>query len=89
MDNDKKLVKLLRQAVKQLKFKFDYRDVAVLPETQGCKAISDMIYAEKPAFVARGGATEMRCIGEYLKKWYLFKSDQNGDFNIVRCVSGG
>lgn len=67
MDNDKKLVKLLRQAVKQLKFKFDYRDVAVLPETQGCKAISDMIYAEKPAFVARGGATEMRCIGEYLK----------------------
>lgn len=67
MDNDKKLVKLLRQAVKQLKFKFNYRDIAVLPEKQGCKVISDIIYARMPAFVARGGATEMRCIGEYLK----------------------
>lgn len=66
MDNDKKLVKKIKQIVKQLKFRFDYRDLSVMPENEGNRAIRELIINGAPGFVGRGGATEMRCIGEYL-----------------------
>lgn len=66
MDNDKKLVKQIKQLVKRIKFQFDYRDLTVLSEDEGNRAIHDMIMSGTPGFVGRGGATEMRCIGEYL-----------------------
>lgn len=66
MDNDKKLVKQIKQIVKQLKFRFDYRDLSVMPENEGNRAIRELIENGAPGFVGRGGATEMRCIGEFL-----------------------
>lgn len=68
MDNDKKLVKQIKQIVKRVKFRFDYRDLAVMPEDEGNRAICELIENGTPGFVGRGGATEMRCIGEYLSK---------------------
>lgn len=67
MDNDKKIIKILKQHIKQIKFKFDYRDIKVMTEQEGNHAISEMLGSEVPAYVARGGATEMRCIAEYLR----------------------
>lgn len=66
MDNDKKLVKQIKQIVKRVKFRFDYRDISVMSENEGNRAIRELIVNGMPGFVGRGGATEMRCIGEYL-----------------------
>lgn len=66
MDNDKKLVKQIKQIVKRVKFRFDYRDLSIMPENEGNRAIRELIVKGTPGFVGRGGATEMRCIGEYL-----------------------
>lgn len=66
MDNDRKLVKQIKQLVKQIKFQFDYHDLTVIPENEGNGVIRELIMNGKPGFVGRGGATEMRCIGEYL-----------------------
>lgn len=66
MDNDKKLVKQIKQRIKRIKFLFDYRDLSVMPENEGNRTIREMIVNGMPGFVGRGGATEMRCIGEYL-----------------------
>ena len=66
MDNDKKLVKQIKQIVKRVKFRFDYRDLSIMPENEGNRAIRELIENGTPGFVGRGGATEMRCIGEYL-----------------------
>lgn len=66
MDNDYKLVKKVKQVVKSLKFKLDYRDLSVLSEEAGNRKIAEMLLTNDPFSVVRGGATEMRCIGEYL-----------------------
>lgn len=66
MDNDNKLIKEIKKVVKNLKFKWDYRDLNVLSEEAGNRKIAEMVLSEKPFAVVRGGATEMRCIGEYL-----------------------
>lgn len=66
MDNDKQLVKQIKQLVKRIKFRVNYRDLTILPEEGGNKAIHEMIASGTPGFVGRGGATEMRCISEYL-----------------------
>lgn len=68
MDNDKKLVKQMRKLVKRVKFRLDYRDLIVMSEDKGNRAIYEMIVNGEPGFVGRGGATEMRCINEYLRK---------------------
>lgn len=66
MDNDKKIVKQIKRLVKRIKFNYNYRDVTVLSEGNGNRAIREMIESGTPGFVGRGGATEMRCIDEYL-----------------------
>lgn len=68
MDNDKKIIKELKQIYKNMKFSLSYHDLAVLSEQDGNEYIRTMIESGKAAFAARGGATEMRCIAEYLKK---------------------
>lgn len=68
MDNDLKIIKILKQTYKEFKFKLDYRDMNVMSENDGNQHIQRMILEGRPVFVARGGATEMRCIGEYLEK---------------------
>lgn len=66
MDNDKKLIKRLKQTAKWMKFRLDYRDLTILPEDMGNREIYNLLMSGIPGFVGRGGATEMRCIGEYL-----------------------
>ncbi|MGA6838649.1 hypothetical protein [Priestia megaterium] len=66
MDNDLKIVKKIKSAVKSLKFKLDYRDIEVISEDRGNELIGEMLHDSTPFMVARGGATEMRCIAQYL-----------------------
>lgn len=68
MDNDCKIVKFLKQTYKRINFNLSYRDLDVISEQKGNELIREIIETGQPAFIARGGATEMRCIGEYLKK---------------------
>lgn len=67
MDNDLKIVKNLKSIVKNLKFRFDYRDIEVTAENEGNELIAEMLNDDTPFMIARGGATEMRCIAQYLK----------------------
>lgn len=66
MDNDNKLIRILKKAVKKVKFKLDYRGYSILDAASGNETIRKTIQSAKPAMVARCGATEMRCIGEFL-----------------------
>ena len=68
MDNDNKIIKRLKQIYKNMKFNLSYHDLTVLSEEDGNVYIRTMIESGEAAFVARGGATERRCIAEYLKK---------------------
>ena len=67
MDNDLKVTKILKKAIRIIKYKIDYYDLNIIPETEGNYLIQTMISEDKPFFVARAGATEMRCIAEFLK----------------------
>ena len=68
MDNDKKLVKLIRKKIKEVKFRYDYRDLDILSGDKGNNLIRHLLRTDKPFMIARSGATEMRCIGEYINK---------------------
>ena len=66
MDNDSEIIKKIKKSIKTLKFRYDYRDLKVLPDDDGNKKIIDHLKSDRPFAVVRGGATEMRCIEEYL-----------------------
>lgn len=68
MDNENKVVRLVKQKIKAMKFKHDYKDLSVLSEKEGNSYIKQLIEMDEPFMVARGGATEMRCIREYLTR---------------------
>jgi hypothetical protein len=68
MDNDRRFVRMLKKKIKEIKFKIDYHAYSILEATQGNEEIKNVILNEKPAMIARCGATEMRCVGEYLAK---------------------
>ncbi|MGU8897258.1 hypothetical protein ACV3VK_06215 [Clostridium perfringens] len=67
MDNDLKIVKILKSKIKNIKFKFNYRDLKIIDENEGNFTIANMIKSNDAFMIARCGATEMRCINEYLK----------------------
>lgn len=66
MDNDNAVLKLLKQSYRSLKFSVDYRGYTVMKASDGNAVIKRIVQTGNPAMVARCGATEMRCIGEYL-----------------------
>lgn len=66
MDNDNSLIRILKKTVKNVKFKIDYQGYSILDAASGNETIKEIIQSAKPAMVARCGATEMRCIGEFL-----------------------
>lgn len=66
MDNDIRLIKFLKKTYKSLKFSFDYRKYPVMSASAGNAVIEQIIQSGKPTMIARCGATEMRCIDEYL-----------------------
>lgn len=68
MDNDSKLVRELKKKIKNLKFRIDYRDYSILTEAEGNDRIKNIILRAQPAMIARCGATEMRCVDEFLSR---------------------
>lgn len=66
MDNDINLVKKIKKIYKTLKFKHDYRGYYVLNASKGNELISKMVLNNVPVMIGRCGATEMRCVEEYL-----------------------
>ena len=66
MDNDNRIVKIVKKIIKSIKFKVDYRELDIICSESGNDLIKQMILNAKPTMIARCGATEMRCIGEYI-----------------------
>ncbi|MDD3401834.1 MAG: hypothetical protein PHQ72_00560 [Hespellia sp.] len=66
MDNDKQAIKLLKKIYKQIKFRANYRGIHVKSAVEGNQSIREMILFGNAAMIARCGATEMRCVEEYL-----------------------
>lgn len=67
MDNDKKIVRLLKRNIRLLKLKWDYRKVKILDKSSGNRLIFERINQGKPTMIARGGAVELRCVQQYLQ----------------------
>jgi hypothetical protein len=67
MDNDNPFIRKIKKLYKTVKFKINYSDKTVLCKQDGNTEIFNVLSVNAPAMIARCGATEMRCIGEYLK----------------------
>lgn len=68
MDNDSRIVRIIKDTIKSVKFGIDYCGHYVMDSLTGNDHIKDIVLQDRPAMIARCGATEMRCIGEYLSK---------------------
>lgn len=66
MDNDNKVLKIVKQFVKELRFKWTYRTVDIYSAEDGNNAVYRAIMSGTAFAAVRGGATELRCIDEYL-----------------------
>ena len=66
MDNDARLLQKARDLYKGLRFGWRYRGVTVLDAGAGNNHIARCIREGKPFYAGRCGATEMRCMAEYL-----------------------
>lgn len=67
MDNDKKIVKFIKQLIKNTKFRLNYRDLEILPEKAGNELLLSKLNNNTSFMACRAGATEMRCVEEYFK----------------------
>lgn len=72
MDNDQKIIKAMKQLIKAICFTWNYKDIEVLSEEDGNAAIENAILSKNSFAAVRGGATELRCIDEFLKKGNSF-----------------
>ena len=61
MDNDKKIVKKIKKAIKDVRFSLEYKDKHIPSEDNGNRMIYDLIMTGKPAAVMRLGSTETNC----------------------------
>ena len=66
MDNDAKLLQKARDLYKGLRFGWRYRGVPVMDAAAGNDYIAQCIRWGHPFYAGRCGATEMRCMAEYL-----------------------
>ncbi len=66
MDNDAKLLQKVRDLYKGLRFGWRYRGVPVMDAAAGNDYIAQCIRWGHPFYAGRCGATEMRCMAEYL-----------------------
>lgn len=93
MDNDQKIIKVIKQLIKDICFTWNYRDIAVLSEEDGNTAIENAILSENSFAAVRGGATELRCIDEFLRNGNSFSekikkeiSDLSGVFPATDSI---
>ena len=85
MDNDNKLIKKTKKIIKELKFNLDYRDLSIMNDEMGNSCIYNMLQNTAPFSVVRGGATEMRCIAEYIKRG-CFSEKIRDEINVLSGV---
>lgn len=62
MDNDKKIVKKIKNAIKNVRFKAEYSGREILSEVDGNDLIYQMLAKDEPMAVMRLGATEAVCV---------------------------
>ncbi|HIX18453.1 MAG TPA: hypothetical protein H9860_09070 [Candidatus Gemmiger faecavium] len=67
MDNDAKILQKARDLYKGLRFGWRYRGVELMDAEAGNDYIAQCIRWGRPFCAGRCGATEMRCMAEYLK----------------------
>ena len=67
MDNSFWLKKKVAKLYKKIKFKIDYHSFSILTSQEGNNRIYDLLDQNVPVLIGRFGATEMRCVDEYLK----------------------
>lgn len=68
MDNDSRIMRIIKEKIKTVRFRIDYRGYDVMDSSTGNDYIKEIVLQNMPAMIARCGATEMRCVGEYLSK---------------------
>lgn len=61
MDNDIKIVKIIKTSIKAIRFKLEYFDTHIASLEQGNDEIKEIIVRGKPAAVVRLGSTETNC----------------------------
>ena len=61
MDNDNKLVKIIKKKVKAARFKIEYFGTHIEPLEMGNRIIQNIIDRGEPASVVRLGSTETHC----------------------------
>lgn len=66
MDNDKWVVKKGVEIVRKCLIQVDYIGHNFKSETNGNKAIAELLASNKPAMVARFGAVEMHCVSKWM-----------------------
>ena len=71
MDNDSKIARSIKATIKEIKFHIDYRGYYIMDSLTGNDIIKDVVTQGKPAMVARCGATEMRCVREYISTGFF------------------
>lgn len=67
MDNDIKVVRVAKTIARKFKFRLNYLKYQIISPKLANEIIANAIKIGSPYMVARGGAVELRCIGEYLK----------------------
>lgn len=67
MDNDAKALQKARDVVKGAAFRWRYRGFEIMDAGQGNDFIAQELRWGRPFYAGRCGATEMRCMAEYLR----------------------
>lgn len=67
MDNDNKMIHLIKEIAKTGVFKISFFGKKILNENEGNKLIGEWLDSEKPFAIGRFGAVEARCINKYIK----------------------
>ena len=66
MDNDNVLLQKAADIYRDLRFKWKYRDVEILPAEAGNDAARELLESGQPFLFGRCGATEMRTVADWL-----------------------
>lgn len=61
MDNDRKIVKIIKSTIKNVRFRMEYFDKHIPSEEAGNQEIFNLVKVGKPAAVMRLGSTETNC----------------------------
>lgn len=66
-DNDKKIIKIIKKNIKNIKFKYMYKNKKIVNQEMGNELIRQFIGQKKPFCVVRYGAVEARCLDKWMR----------------------